>query len=308
MSFLAFDIETVPDPDVWKAPEIPPERIKVPKEKPTKNDLAFLRLVMKAVKAEESIHRDDLEKAFEIAQLSEDEQRHIEVLKPLVEALPPEEEEKDLFAPLVAHRPIAIGYVWLNDDFSVRSQGCAGVSHYGESEPALLTGWAQFMMQAGSPTLVSWNGRFFDVPVLELRSMRHGIAQPWYTAKHRYRYDYDHHLDLKDVMSNFRAERGFRLDEVGRLIGLPGKFGIDGSQVAAAYAEGRQAEIEAYCHGDAVMTAFILMRYFLVRGRLSAEDYRGAALGLYESSSNVSELAPFVERIDKSKLLFEDAG
>lgn len=305
MSFLAFDIETVPDPDVWVAPEPEPERIKVGKEKPTKNDLSFIGLVVKALGAE-PIHRLDLEKAYELAQLAENADA-IKKLKPVVEGLAPEEGKKSPFPPLPAHRPIAIGYVWLNDDFGCIAQGCAGVSHYGESEAALLHGWSQFMAQAGAPTLVTWNGHIFDLPVLDIRSLRHGITQTWYTDKHRYRYNESPHLDLKDAMSNYRPERGFHLDEIARLIGLPGKFGIDGSMVADAFAEGRQAEIEAYCHGDAVMTAFVLMRYYLTRGRLSRERYCAAAQALFENCSQVEALKPFVERIDKSKLFFEDA-
>src|SRR6266571_4794463 len=68
------------------------------------------------------------------------------------------------------------------------------------------------------------------LPVLALRSLRHGVAMSWYyQGRVRHRYTEEGHLDLCDMLSDHGAARQVSLDAVARLIGLPGKIGVDGS-------------------------------------------------------------------------------
>src|SRR5262249_55253209 len=57
-------------------------------------------------------------------------------------------------------------------------------------------------------TLVSFNGRAFDVPVLELAAFRYGIAAPKHFQRGggntRYRYG-DAHIDVRAVLTNHAA-------------------------------------------------------------------------------------------------------
>ena len=67
------------------------------------------------------------------------------------------------------------------------------------------------------------------------------------------------------------------------MIGLGGKGDMDGSQVAAVYKQkGGVEKISAYCAQDCLRSAFLLARYLLMRGRISIEQYRVAARGLYD--------------------------
>src|SRR5262249_28623582 len=64
------------------------------------------------------------------------------------------------------------------------------------------------------PTLVSFNGRGYDLPLLELAAFRYGLAIPdWFNVEARsyeqarHRYNCDAHCDLCDLLTNFGATR-----------------------------------------------------------------------------------------------------
>ena len=60
-----------------------------------------------------------------------------------------------------------------------------------------------------------------------------------------------------------------KLDELSRIMGLPGKpDGIDGSQVEAYHNAGRIQEIADYCRSDVLNTYRVWLRHELFRGRL----------------------------------------
>lgn len=282
MSYLVFDIETVPDLSVWtpppkKADEI--ERITAEREKkPTKPEVAFLDLVTTAWQAKKPVHTKDLEKAHGIAKLLDAYQKTAEVLKGILDEREVGEEEKDAFPPIYAHRPVAIGYAVLGDDFSIDTAGCVGTTSFGDNEAGLLSGFGQF---AAGHTLVSFNGKAFDMPVILLRSFKHGVGHGWHGKDHRYRYDENRHVDLKLALADYDTyKKGFNLDTFAKLCGLPGKGPVDGSMVAGMYDEGKHTEIERYCLSDALQTSIVFLRFMLMRGRLSVERYQEAATKL----------------------------
>lgn len=135
-----------------------------------------------------------------------------------------------------------------------------------------------------TPTLVSWNGSGFDLPVLHYRALKHGIAAPryWETGAddQSFRWNnylsrfHERHTDLMDVLSGYQPRAAARLDEIARLIGLPGKMGMDGSEVWSNYLGGRLAAIRDYCEIDVVNTYLIYLRYELMRGNLDRPDYQ----------------------------------
>jgi len=79
---------------------------------------------------------------------------------------------------------------------------------------------------------------------------------------------------LMDVLSGYQPRAAARLDEIARLIGLPGKMGMDGSEVWSNYLDGRLAAIRDYCEIDVVNTYLIYLRYELMRGNLDRPDYQ----------------------------------
>jgi 3'-5' exonuclease len=135
-----------------------------------------------------------------------------------------------------------------------------------------------------SPTLVSWNGSGFDLPVLNYRALRHGVNAHRYwengEGDREFRYNnylsryHWRHIDLMDVLSGYGASGRASLDLAAQLIGLPGKLGIGGSQVWPAFRRGEIGAIRDYCETDALNTYLIFLRFELTRGALDAATYQ----------------------------------
>lgn len=133
------------------------------------------------------------------------------------------------------------------------------------------------------PTLVSWNGTGFDLPVLHYRSLLHGVAAPaywdvgetdrdfkWNNYINRYHY---RHLDLMDVLASYQGRANARLDEIATMLGLPGKMGMSGDKVWDAYSEGNLQGIRDYCETDVLNTYLVYLRFELIRGNLTSDQY-----------------------------------
>jgi len=60
---------------------------------------------------------------------------------------------------------------------------------------------------------------------------------------------------------------------MARLCGLPGKLGMDGSQVHAAFKRGELAAIRAYCETDVANTYLLYLRFQLIRGAMDREAH-----------------------------------
>lgn len=137
-------------------------------------------------------------------------------------------------------------------------------------------GWQHY----GRPTLVTFNGRGYDLPVMELAAFRFGLSLPaWFNVdskayeQSRNRYNIDRHLDLQDLMTNFSAYRlSGGLNLLANLIGKPGKSGIDGSQVQDLYFEGHADQINDYCRCDVLDSYFVFLRTRVLLGKLTLQD------------------------------------
>ena len=229
----------------------------------------------------------------------------------------PPAESPEAFPPPHGWRPICIGAVMLEETpaggVTTRRVGVIDVPKDGEPdvwERELLGRFADLFKGPKPPELVTWNGRAFDLPVLLLRSLRYGIAHAWYYRGKdaRYRYSELGHCDLADAMGDFGAARSLGLDGMAKLVGLPGKFGdIDGAGVREAFAAGRQQEIASYCMADAAQTAFLWLRWQVLKGWLTADGYHAAALDLLAACQAEPRLAGLVERVDRRVLLLEQA-
>jgi predicted PolB exonuclease-like 3'-5' exonuclease len=137
-----------------------------------------------------------------------------------------------------------------------------------------------------SPQIVSWNGSGFDLPVLHYRGMLHGVAAPrywdlgdgdyadsrdfkWNNYISRY---HMRHLDLMDLLALYNGRANAPLDDLAKLLGFPGKLGMDGSKVWEAWQAGQGAEIRDYCETDVVNTYLVYNRFRRLRGELTAEE------------------------------------
>lgn len=124
-------------------------------------------------------------------------------------------------------------------------------------------------------TAVTFNGRTFDFPVMELRAMKLGIPIPRYCAEGRNRYKDRIHLDLFDWLTNFGACRydQFRggLDLLSSFVGGPPKD-IHGSQVQELVDAEQWDRITAYCAADVLRTYLLFLRIAVMRGELASQE------------------------------------
>jgi len=143
------------------------------------------------------------------------------------------------------------------------------------------------------PTLVSWNGSGFDLPVLHYRALLHGVAAPrywdsgdddrdfkWNNYLSRY---HSRHTDLMDVLAGYQARANAPLDEIATMLGFPGKMGMSGAHVWDNYQEGNLAGIRNYCETDVLNTYLVWLRFQLMRGRLSGAEYAAECTLLRET-------------------------
>ena len=129
------------------------------------------------------------------------------------------------------------------------------------------------------PTLVSFNGRTFDLPLMELAAFRFGLSVPtWFNIgdknweQNRSRYNTAAHLDLHDLLTNFGATRfSGGLNLAANLLGKPGKMDVQGCMVQDMYNEGRLAEINDYCRCDVLDTYFVFLCVAVLLGRLALQ-------------------------------------
>ena len=127
------------------------------------------------------------------------------------------------------------------------------------------------------PQLVSWNGGGFDLPVLNYRALIHGLNAErfWEPERNNYYNRYhERHLDLMDVLAMYQPRNNAPLDDVAQLAGLPGKIGVGGAKVWEAYLAGEIAGIRDYCEADTANTYLLFLRYQLLRGVLTADQFR----------------------------------
>lgn len=205
------------------------------------------------------------------------------------------------FPPLFACKPVVIGVMWLDQGLCCKKMGIIGE---GKDEAGMLQDFAEFMIK-WRPHLVTWNGRSFDLPVLALRALRHGVSWPWYYRErdYRYRYTEDGHLDLCDFLSDHGAARMTSLSGAARLIGLPGKDGLDGSQVEGLYHAGQLEALRQYCLSDVAQTAFLFLRYRLLVGQLDRATYQRMASELLATITRDGRLSRLCAGIDNKRLL-----
>lgn len=139
-----------------------------------------------------------------------------------------------------------------------------------------------------TPRLISWNGGGFDLPVLHYRGLIHGVSAPrywdqgegdygdsrdfkWNNYISRY---HNRHLDLMDLLALYQPRANARLDEMAKLMGFPGKLGMDGSAVWQAWLDGRKTEIRDYCETDVVNTYLVYLGFRRMRGEINGDEFR----------------------------------
>jgi len=185
------------------------------------------------------------------------------------------------FIPYTYQLPLSIAVAKIDAQFRLTD---LAVLDEAESRPHVMTehfwrGWEKY----GRPTLVSFNGRGFDIPLLELAAFRYGISLPgWFntTAKSfeqaRNRFNTEAHFDLQELLTNFGSSRfNGGLNLAANLLGKPGKMDVQGDMVQDLYEAGKLSEIHNYCRCDVLDTYFVFLRTRVLLGRLTLDEEQG---------------------------------
>lgn len=135
-----------------------------------------------------------------------------------------------------------------------------------------------------SPTLVSWNGSGFDLPVLHYRALKHGLQAPryWETGDNDREFRYNNylgrfhwrHIDLMDVLAGYQMRGRASLDQIAVMLGFPGKLGMSGDQVWPCWLDGGIHAIRNYCETDVLNTHLVYLRFEFMRGNLDETGLR----------------------------------
>ncbi len=181
--------------------------------------------------------------------------------------------------PLHQHKVVAISVAarWDREGFIVKSLG-----DLDSTEKDLVSEF--FRVVEKRPILISWNGSGFDLPVLQYRALIHSIVSTayWDTGDfdREFRYNnyqsrfHKRHADIMEILARYQPRANASLDDIAKLIGLPGKSGVGGANVFDAYLAGQLQAIRDYCEIDALNTYLIFLRYELIRGAYSAAEYQ----------------------------------
>lgn len=216
----------------------------------------------------------------------------------------PRLDESEKVPPPPFNQIVTLGCLLL-EDYVPKRLGIVGEK---KAEPMMLDDFASWLSRS-RPTIVTWNGRGFDMPVITSRTLKHGIPMPWWYSDRntRYRYTPEGHFDLMDFLADFGAAKSTRLDVYAKLIGFPGKVGVDGSQVAPMVHAGKIDEVNAYCLCDVAQTAAIFLRVELLRGVFTRESYTALARRLLAFFEADPRLAPVTSQVNRQRFLLEPA-
>ena len=180
------------------------------------------------------------------------------------------------FIPYTHQVPVSVVIAKVKKDFSLVDIVTLDAPEY---RPHIITqhfwlGWRKY----GKPTLVTFNGRSFDVPLLEMAAFRYGISIPeWFAGKTAYekprnRFNTTAHFDLQDLLTNYGASRfNGGLNLAAMTLGKPGKMDVQGDMVQDLYNQGRLHDINEYCRCDVLDTYFVFLRCKVLTGGLSLE-------------------------------------
>ncbi len=178
------------------------------------------------------------------------------------------------FLPLPYHRPVAGCLLEAVEDGGIVRvvDVSAWTDRRGDEAAFLARTWERLEGAA----LVTFHGKGFDLPVLELRSLKHSVPTPaWFTGGRRF--GAADHFDLKELLAAQGSGGAAPLDLYAKLVGLPGKEDVAGADVQALYAAGALDRIAAYCMTDVVQTFLLFLRYRLVEGSLTPDGYAESA-------------------------------
>ncbi len=205
------------------------------------------------------------------------------------------------FIPVTFQYPVSICVAKIAEDFTLGEMVSLDFPKFRPAEMTRLF-WDGVENNYTEASLVSFNGRGFDVPLLELMAYRYAVPIKRHLKDKfgaRYRFG-TRHIDLHDWLSNYNAikmQGGLNL--LAKILGKPGKMGTTGDEVYPLFLEGKSGQINDYCTHDVLDTYFVFLRTRVMTGEISRdreqEIVRRTKKFLEENVSQVSAFAKYLK-------------
>jgi predicted PolB exonuclease-like 3'-5' exonuclease len=173
------------------------------------------------------------------------------------------------FIPVTFQKPVAVCVIRVGPDYRLQKLACLDAPHFRPEEIV-----KKFWLGVGvyKAKLVTFNGRGFDLPLMEFAAFRQSLSLKDHLHCSRNRFG-GGALDLQEFFSNYNACRlPGGLNVLAKMIGLPGKMGIAGDQVLDLYRAGELQTINDYCLCDTLDTYFVFLRTRVLTGDLEPEE------------------------------------
>lgn len=156
--------------------------------------------------------------------------------------------------------PFLIGYASVTDK-GIETTACFATTPAGEDE--ILS---EFIAAAHGRTLVSFNGKSFDLPLILRRAEKYGLKNNLRALRH---------IDLFHLIRRIYPEKPARLiDAESRLLGFTRSGDISGAEVAQAYFEfvrfDRRETLDAICNHNLVDVVSLVSLAFKVSAAFTA--------------------------------------
>jgi predicted PolB exonuclease-like 3'-5' exonuclease len=205
------------------------------------------------------------------------------------------------FIPVTFQYPISLCIAKVDESFIIRDIIALDEPEFRASE---ITRQFWFGIEAyyKNAMLVTFNGRGFDIPLMELMAYRYGIsAKRHFTDKFGARYRHGaKHIDLQEFLSNYSAiKMNGGLNLLSKVIGKPGKMETKGSEVYDLFLQNRIKEINDYCIHDVLDTYFVFLRTRVMLGELSIDREQQIVKDTKEYlETNKNKITAFREYLD----------
>ena len=174
------------------------------------------------------------------------------------------------FIPVTFQYPVSLCIAKVDESFCIKEIVSLDEPEFRAAEIAQKF-WFGIETLYKNASLVTFNGRGFDVPLMELMAYRYGIqAKRHFTDKFGTRFRHGtKHIDLQEVLSNYTAIRmNGGLNLLAKVLGKPGKMETKGSEVYELFCEGKKKQINDYCIHDVLDTYFVFLRTRVMLGEL----------------------------------------
>jgi DNA polymerase elongation subunit (family B) len=108
---------------------------------------------------------------------------------------------------------------------------------------------------------VTFNGKSFDFPYINIRSAIHGLPIPREVFLDTRRFSTDRHFDVREVVTNYERYRKGTLEFFCEIFGVTSpKCDINGKSVGDYFKAGKLDEIAKYCLGDCKATGQLYLK------------------------------------------------